>query len=374
LERCSFLFAQLEDIQAQPLLRQFPGPGAQNNKRRNTMNYSAKFNYFYGKQADAYSFYRIPKVLFTDPFFSKLSCEAKVLYGLMLDRMSLSIKNQWLDDQGRVYIIFTIEEVKTYMGCCRQSAVNILAELDSEKGIGLIEKKRLGFGKANIIYVKNFTLQVSDDELTEVQKIDFKKSMGQTSGSLENGLQEVRNVDFKKSEVQTSWNPENRLQEVQKTDPNYTNYSNTDLNNTNESDTDSYLSITPDIRSAKNTVTDEMDRRMTYEQIVKDNIGYQILSGSHDKERLDEIVDIILDAVCTSCKTIRIGKNPLPAECVKNRFLKLSYMHIEYVFECLDRNTTKIANIHSYLLTVLYNAPATMNHYYAAEVNHDMYG
>lgn len=210
------------------------------------MNYSATFNYFYGKQADAYSFYRIPKVLFTDSFFSKLSCEAKVLYGLMLDRMSLSIKNQWLDDQGRVYIIFTIEEVKTYMGCCRQSAVNILAELDSEKGIGLIEKKRLGFGKANIIYVKNFTLQVSDDELTEVQKIDFKKS-----------------------EVQTSWNPENRLQEVQKTDPNYTNYSNTDLNNTNESDTDSYLSITPDIRSAKNTVTDEMDRRMTYEQIVK---------------------------------------------------------------------------------------------------------
>ena len=133
------------------------------------MNYSATFNYFYGKQADAYSLYRIPKVLFTDSFFSKLSCEAKVLYGLMLDRMSLSIKNQWLDDQGRVYIIFTIEEVKTYMGCCRQSSVNILAELDSEKGIGLIEKKRLGFGKANIIYVKNFTLQVSDDELTEVQ-------------------------------------------------------------------------------------------------------------------------------------------------------------------------------------------------------------
>lgn len=112
---------------------------------------------------------------------------------------------------------------------------------------------------------------------------------------------------------------------------------------------------------------------MTYEQIVKDNIGYQILSESHDKERLDEIVDIILDAVCTSCKTIRIGKNPLPAECVKNRFLKLSYMHIEYVFECLDRNTTKIENIHSYLLTVLYNAPATMNHYYAAEVN-TLYG
>lgn len=123
------------------------------------MGQTGQFDYFYGMQADTYSFYRIPKILFTDKIFKVLSCEAKVLYGLMLDRMSLSIKNKWFDEQGRVYIIFTVQDVREHMGCCRQTAINLLAELDCDKGIGLIEKKRIGFGKANIIYVKNFATQ-----------------------------------------------------------------------------------------------------------------------------------------------------------------------------------------------------------------------
>ena len=231
------------------------------------MSHSTNFSYFYENQVDTYSFYRIPKVLFTDPFFSELSCEAKVLYGLMLDRTSLSKKNQWMDEQGRVYIIFTIEEVKSCMRCSRQSAVKMLAELDCQKGIGLIEKKRLGFGKANIIYVKNFSLRISADEGVDIQEAKCKQSTKQTSRSLKNGLQEVQKVDFKKSKKQTSRSPQNGLQEVQKADPN-----NTDINNTNESDTDSDLSITPDMRLAQNLTTDEIDRRKVYEQIVKDNI------------------------------------------------------------------------------------------------------
>ena len=123
------------------------------------MRQTGQFDYFYGMQADTYSFYRIPKILFTDKIFKVLSCEAKVLYGLMLDRMSLSIKNKWFDEQGRVYSIFTVQDVREHMGCCRQTAINLLAELDCDKGIGLIEKKRIGFGKANIIYVKNFATQ-----------------------------------------------------------------------------------------------------------------------------------------------------------------------------------------------------------------------
>ena len=128
------------------------------------MGQTRKFDYFYGIQADTYSFYRIPKILFTDSIFKDLSCEAKVLYGLMLDRMSLSIKNKWFDDQGRVYIIFTVVDVREYLNCCRQTAINLLAELDTDRGIGLIEKKRLGFGKANIIYVKNFVSQMEAGE------------------------------------------------------------------------------------------------------------------------------------------------------------------------------------------------------------------
>ena len=113
-----------------------------------------QFDYFTGVEAEQYSFYRVPKVLFTESCFKTLSCEAKVLYGLMLDRMSLSIKNRWLDSEDRVYIIFTVEEIAELMNCGTQKAVKLVKELDSSNGIGLIEKKRLGLGKPNVIYVK----------------------------------------------------------------------------------------------------------------------------------------------------------------------------------------------------------------------------
>lgn len=120
-----------------------------------------QFDYYRGMEAEQYTFYRIPKVLFTAECFKSLSCEAKVLYGLLLDRMSLSIKNRWFDEEDRGYIIFTVEDVMGLLNCSRQKAIKNLAELDSEKGIGLIEKKRLGLGKPNVIYVKNFIIQES---------------------------------------------------------------------------------------------------------------------------------------------------------------------------------------------------------------------
>ena len=123
-----------------------------------------QFDYFTGMEAEQYSFYRVPKVLFTKPCFKTLSCEAKVLYGLMLDRMSLSIKNRWLDSEDRVYIIFTVEEIAELMNCGTQKAVKLVKELDSSNGIGLIEKKRLGLGKPNVIYVKNFMIREVPDQ------------------------------------------------------------------------------------------------------------------------------------------------------------------------------------------------------------------
>lgn len=118
-----------------------------------------QFEYFHGVEAEQYSFYRVPKILFTAECFRNLSCEAKVLYGLMLDRMSLSIKNRWLDKEDRVYIIFTVEEIAELLNCGTQKAVKLIKELDGRQGIGLIEKKRLGLGKPNVIYVKNFMVK-----------------------------------------------------------------------------------------------------------------------------------------------------------------------------------------------------------------------
>ena len=115
-------------------------------------------SYFYGKEADQYTFYKIPKMLFTDERYKKVSVEAKVLYGLMLDRMSLSLKNQWLDREGRAYIYFSLEDIMEALGCSNKKAITIMKELDVEAGIGLIEKKRQGQGKPTTIYVKQFVV------------------------------------------------------------------------------------------------------------------------------------------------------------------------------------------------------------------------
>lgn len=119
-----------------------------------------QYEYFYGAQAEQFSFYRIPKALFTEPNFRELSTDAKVLYGILLDRMSLSLKNQWLDAQNKVYIIFTVEEIMDALNCANQKATRLMLEL--EKQAGLIERKRQGLGRPNLIYVKNFAATIND--------------------------------------------------------------------------------------------------------------------------------------------------------------------------------------------------------------------
>ena len=119
-----------------------------------------QYEYFYGALAEQFSFYRIPKALFTEPNFRELSTDAKVLYGILLDRMSLSLKNQWLDAQNKVYIIFTVEEIMDALNCANQKATRLMVEL--EKQAGLIERKRQGLGRPNLIYVKNFAATIND--------------------------------------------------------------------------------------------------------------------------------------------------------------------------------------------------------------------
>lgn len=152
-----------------------------------------KFDYYYGIEAEQFSFYRVPRLLIKDERFKELSSDAKLLYGLMLDRMSLSMKNGWFDDENRAYIHYTLDNIMEDLGCAKEKCVKVLAELDSKKGIGLIEKKRQGLGKPDIIYVKNFaTLEVggepesqpeslsNTDVSTEVRKSNFKRFDNQT--------------------------------------------------------------------------------------------------------------------------------------------------------------------------------------------------
>lgn len=138
------------------------------------------FAYFYGKEGDSYSFYRIPKILFLEDRFKELTCEAKLLYGLMLDRMSLSMKNDWFDAKNRAYIYFSIADAMEMLGCKRSKAIATMQELDSEKGIGLIEKVKQGVGRPDRIYVKNFikTTDRLNEDITEVRNSYYEDFQG----------------------------------------------------------------------------------------------------------------------------------------------------------------------------------------------------
>ena len=132
------------------------------------IHFGGGYDYFYGQQAEMFAFYRVPKVLFTEDCFWNVSTDAKLLYGILLDRMNLSARNGWLDEEGRVYIIFTIEEIKGALGCAEKKAVKLLDEL--EKKCGLIERKRQGLGKPNLIYVKNFISGSVERQFLNCQK------------------------------------------------------------------------------------------------------------------------------------------------------------------------------------------------------------
>lgn len=346
------------------------------------MGDTIQFDYYYGIEAEQFSFYRVPRLLIKDERFKGLSSDAKLLYGLMLDRMSLSMKNGWLDDENRAYIIYTVDAIMEDLGCAKATCVKIMKELDTENGIGLIEKKRRGLGKPDIIYVKNFSTivdgkreEVPDtaDKITEVQKLNFKKSNNYTSGSSESELQEVQNLEHQKSKMQTSRGSESELAEVQELAPNYTNY-----NYMNQSYIDrSYINPINQSENRQEDTIDGMDDANTYIAIIKENIEYEhhMKFEKHgDRELYQELFEVICEVVCVKRKSIRIGGEEYPYELVKSKFLKLNSGHLGYVMECMKNTTTKIGNIKAYMITALYNAPNTINHYYQQEVNHDMYG
>ena len=307
-----------------------------------------KLSYFYGREADQYSFYKIPKLLFTEEYFKKISVEAKVLYGLMLDRMSLSMKNQWFDTEGRAYIYYSLEDIMDALGCSNKKAISIMKELDIEAGIGLIEKKRQGQGKPTMIYLKQFMIQ------------DVQKCNNYTSGE-KSVISEVKNLHVLKCKNVMSRSEEFTHPEVKKLHTNKNNINNTELSNTESNH----------IISGNDGMGFDVE---AYTEIIKENIELDILIERYpyDRELLTGIFDLILETVLCKNKSIIVASSEYPAELVRSKFLKLNMFHVEYAMDCMRKNTSKIHNIKKYLLAALFNAPSTISGYYQAEVNHDL--
>ena len=389
------------------------------------MEEGLKFDYYYGVQSEQFSFYRIPRLLIKDQHFKGLSSDAKLLYGLMLDRMALSMKNHWLDNENRAYIIYSISNVMDDINCSKPTCVKIMKELDS---FGLIERKRKGLGKPDIIYVKNFavledsqeqdeessdfadtfeenkpvmsneniTSEGKQDELPEVKDFNFNNeayglemveteeifkekeqispNVGVNSGiSKKSELPEVKDFNFWNEKTLTSGGKESLPLEVKNLAPNYNNnnYNNQSYNYINQS-YQSNLSSQAD--QACNDEIDTIGNTDAYIQQIKKNLDYDFYMTNDvaymDKELLKELFVIICDVVCTKSETIKISGYVYSCDYVRSKFLRLTSNHVMYVMDCIKNTTTKIANIKAYLLVALFNAPSTIDHYYQQEVRH----
>ena len=291
------------------------------------------YDYFYGPEGEQFSFIRVPKIFFENEAYRSMSAEAKILYGFLLDRVSVSLKNGWKDEQNRIFIICTIEEIMKKIGCGNKKAIQLLSELEDK--IGLIERKRQGLGKPNLIYVKNFIRTVDN-----TGQRHFLKCQNDTSGS-------VRTTSLEMSESHGS----------------NTNLSNTDMSNTENL-------IYP------GTDSDGMAERRSYEEYFRRSLEYDILlqNNPYERETLEGILDLLVDTCCSHKAYIRIAGDNKSGEVVRSRFMKLDSSHIQYVLSCLKENTTDVRNIRQYLLAALYNAPTTISAYYQAKVNYDFYG
>lgn len=301
------------------------------------------FNYYHGRESEQFSFFRIPKVLYTDLIFKNLSSDAKVLYGILLDRMELSMKNNWVDENNRVYIYFTIENIMEIMGWGNKKSVKVLAELDTEKGIGLIEKQRQGQGKPTKIYVKNFIV----DNFSGMSKGSFKKCQKDNS----------RNVEMTSLEMSKG------------------HCNNTNINNTDFSDTNLILSSN-ERESIDGLYTEQINLADKYRKRIHENIEYDHYQryGNYNIESIDNIVELMVDICVLEKGNVPINGNPTPVSAVKGRFLKVNSSHIEYIMNSLDENPSNIRNIRNYLLTTIYNSVNTMDQYYSTLVNYHQNG
>lgn len=284
------------------------------------------FDYFYGEQSEAFAFYRTPQVFYTDEKFRELSSDAKTLYGILLDRVALSRKCGWIDEDGRVYVYMAIKNVEKSLGCAHQKACGLMAELED---FGLIERVKQRLCKPNRIYVKNFI--------------------------------QVWNSYSRKYENHTTGGMEIIPTEVCKSYANNTEYNNTKRNQTNP------------ILSGLDADTVE---RSIYREILFEQLEIEAFYERYplEKETIDAVMELMLDTICSKRKKIRIAGDDKSKEVVKSQFLKLNSMHLEYVLSCMREASSDVRNIKQYMLATIYNAPLTMTSYFRAKVNHDMAG
>ena len=313
-----------------------------------------QFDYFYGNEAEQFTFYRIPKILITSPHFKKISDSAKLLYGLMLDRMSLSIRNGWLDDDNRAYIFFTTNDVMEQMCCGTEKATKMLTELDSEKGIGLIERVKQGQGKPAIIYLKKF-YELEDTarstKLSEIESQDFQESKVKTFENRKTRLSEIESQEFRKSKC------------------NYNNINNTDINYIYPINQDNYNIQNSDTKTEEEWI----DRYTKTVDEIKTQIDYDYLINHAECDIVDEVVNIMAEVMTVYRPKYKIEGDFIEYNAVVNKFRQITAQKLEICLLAYSRKIQRIKNPKAYWISTLYNIPLTSGIVLQNMINSDIY-
>lgn len=312
------------------------------------------YDYFYGKQPEQYQFYKLPKLLIKEEAFKNVSMDAKILYSMMLDRASLSAENGWLDENGRVYIIYTVREICKDIRCGLEKAVKLLKELEND--CGLIRRKKQKLCKPDLIYVMNFATDLWNQE------------------SLCTAVSKTETPVFRKPEHRDFENQNTRISEIETPEFRESKPNKTDNNKTEENDTDLILSDQMRSDTMIDLHSNGMSGREKYRRYFQDQLNVTALLERYpyEEKRIKEIIELLTDVCSGDAESVFVGKTKRSGPVVRSRLMKLENEHICYILHSLDENHTDVKNIRQYLLTALYNAPTTMTNYYQAKVNHDM--
>ena len=338
------------------------------------------FEYYTLQDTEQIRFYQLPRELVKHERFKGLSDSAKILYSLLRDRVALSAKNDWVDDLGRVYIIFTLTEIMEDLNCADQKATKSMKELQK---IGLIESVRRGLGKPNLIYVKNFSTGIHNSETRNIPL---------TRENHESGTVKITNQEPLKSRVLNRENHEQSIPTLKNT-----NFMDTDIKSESASDgvwenekkeekNENDLTLTNDDYTANEEIKEAPVTKQAealkynkadydkYERQIKKNIEYEHYAkyDRGDIQMIDGLVEIMLDVILTeNPPTVKIGKETKNREIVKNIYLKLNSSHIDHIISQYKDQRHKITHKPAYLKTMLYNVYSEIDAHYVNQVRAD---
>lgn len=392
-----------------------------------------KFDFYYGEESEQYSFYSVPKMFFTCERFAGLSAMSKLLYGFLLDRMSLSRKRNWIDDKNRAYIKYSLNAITKDMGVSKNSVIKYMRELQE---FGLIMKYP-NEGMEDIIYVMDYsrvkqgdTYSSDDKQNDNVLYLDSQSSVAAykaDTGHPDNAppgfntvialsnINNTKKIQDAGCKGDSTLRGGSKFEPVQKMNqfknctgskselvqnlhhPHKENdnniYNNINNQSTKTDKIDRYIYNNPSINQSNLSIShtgkiDRIDKTGKEKQIsgvnantvyahirdlVKKNIDYDIMIERQEcKDWYDEYYNLIVEVLTRQKDTIRISGEDYSADMVRERFMKLNGLDLQYVHEQMTRTTSDIKNIKAYLTKALFNAPTTRASYWESRVNHDL--